>query len=75
MMTVENDRQRLDFRVLGFSCNDLKDLLGVETPEARLAWRIESSAFGVRQTAYRLLVASTNTPLLRKCWECQNRVF
>jgi len=46
-------------RVTELTCNYSVNPLGVETPEPRLAWRIDSPARGVRQAAYRVLVAST----------------
>jgi len=50
-------------RVCDLSCNYLVDPQGVETLHPRLSWRIASSARGVRQTAYRLLVASSSEAL------------
>ncbi len=38
---------------------------GIETAHPRLQWRVESAEHGQRQTAYRILVASTDATLAR----------
>ena len=39
-------------------CEYLVDPLGIDQTRPRLSWQIESSLRGVKQTAYRILVAS-----------------
>jgi hypothetical protein len=40
-------------------CEYLSDPLGIDVPQPRLSWRIESATRGEMQTAYQVLVAST----------------
>ncbi|MCC2672544.1 MAG: Bacterial alpha-L-rhamnosidase, partial [Armatimonadetes bacterium] len=46
-------------------CEYLQDPVGLDEPAPRLSWRLESSARGQRQSAYRVLVASTKELLAR----------
>ncbi len=43
----------------GLHCEYLTDLLGVDTPQPRLSWLLESTQRGECQTAYQVLVASS----------------
>ncbi|MFI5379829.1 MAG: family 78 glycoside hydrolase catalytic domain [Tepidisphaerales bacterium] len=45
--------------VLGLRCEYATDPLGVDTPLPRLCWRLGSDERGQKQTAYRILVASS----------------
>ena len=47
------------------TCNYLRNPLGVETPTPRLSWVLQSRERGQRQTAYRILVASSREALDR----------
>lgn len=46
-------------RPTGLQCNGLTDPLGVDDPAPRLSWTLESGRRGDRQTAYRIVAAST----------------
>jgi len=46
-------------------CDDLANPLGIDDTQPRLSWKIQSTARDERQTAYRLLVASTADALAR----------
>ncbi len=48
---------------VGLRCEYLVDPLGVEDRAPRLSWRVESSERGQRQTAYRILVATSESKL------------
>lgn len=43
--------------ITNLRCEHFISPLGIETPAPRLSWRIESDRRGVRQTAYRIMVA------------------
>src|SRR5947209_3787302 len=45
-------------RVTGLKVAQVDRPLGLENPKPRLSWRLESPDRGVRQSAYRILVAS-----------------
>ncbi|TWT91074.1 Bacterial alpha-L-rhamnosidase [Pseudobythopirellula maris] len=45
--------------VAELQCEQLREAVGIDTPAPRLTWRLASDERGDRQTAYRLLVAST----------------
>jgi alpha-L-rhamnosidase len=47
------------------TCNSLTNPLGVETPRPRLSWVLSAAQRGQRQTAYRVLVASSPQVLAR----------
>lgn len=49
----------LDCTVTGLRCEYAESPLGVDVPNPRLFWRLESQARGQRQTAYQILAAST----------------
>ena len=46
-------------RVGQLRCEYLQDPLGIDTPQPRLSWVLESGQRGQRQTAYEILVASS----------------
>ena len=46
-------------RPVQLRCEYLVNPLGIETSAPRLSWRVESDQRGQRQTAYRILAAST----------------
>src|ERR1700722_9911087 len=50
-------------RVVGLRTDYLDQPLGLENPRPRLSWRLESNERNVRQSAYRILVASCETLL------------
>ena len=52
-------------RPMELRCEYLKDPLGIDTTKPRFSWMIASDRRGERQTAYRVLVASS-TELLAK---------
>ena len=52
--------------ITGLRCEYLVNPLGIETPAPRLSWQIESTQRGQKQTAYRLLVASSEKQLSRQ---------
>ena len=41
-------------------CEYLTDPLGIDTPQPRLSWALESSGRGQRQTAYEIVASSAN---------------
>ena len=45
-------------------CEYLRDPLGIDTAQPRLSWQLQSDRRGVKQTAYRVLVASSEALLL-----------
>ena len=47
-------------------CEFYKDPLGVDVAQPRLSWKLESKERGVRQTAYQVLVASSERNLNRE---------
>ena len=49
--------------VTGLRCEYLLDPLGIDERHPRLSWTIESDRRGARQTAYRILVASSSERL------------
>src|ERR1051325_2675434 len=61
---VGNSQPRLaevaaHYSVTNLRCEYIVNPLGVDTPAPRLFWTIESSLRAQRQTAYRILVASS----------------
>lgn len=52
-----------DVTVHGLICEYRVNPIGIDTPTPRLCWQIESSERGQRQTAYRILVASSSEQL------------
>ena len=50
-------------RVVGLRADSVDNPLGLENRSPRLSWRLESDARNVRQTAYRVLVASSKDML------------
>ncbi|MBB5353192.1 hypothetical protein HNR46_003446 [Haloferula luteola] len=53
----------LAFEVTHLRCEYLTDPLGIETPEPRLSWLLDSSERGESQTAWQILVASSEEAL------------
>ena len=54
-----------DLKVEGLKCEYRVNPLGLDTPQPRLSWLLESPQRGARQTAYQVLAATT-TELLAK---------
>ena len=52
-----------DLKAVELSCEMLKDPVGIDAPNPRLSWKLQTEARGVRQTAYRLMVASSEEKL------------
>ena len=52
-----------DLTIVETKCNYLNNPLGVETLKPRLSWVLKSNKRGQRQTAYRILVASSQETL------------
>lgn len=50
-------------RVLGLKTDYLAEPLGLENPAPRLSWQLQSESRNVRQSAYRILVASSEAML------------
>ena len=48
-----------DLKVEKLRCEYLENPLGIDTLEPRLSWKLASDMRGQKQTAYRILVAST----------------
>ena len=48
-------------------CESRQNPLGVDAPTPRLSWQLEGAARGLRQTAYRLLIASSPDALASNC--------
>jgi alpha-L-rhamnosidase len=55
----------IDLRISDLRCEYLTDPLGIDEPRPRLSWIIESGRRGARQTAYRILAASSQGLLHR----------
>ena len=62
--TAEN-ASGADVTVRGLICEYRVDPIGIDTRTPRLSWQLQSSGRGRRQTAYRLLVASSSELLRR----------
>lgn len=54
---------RSPVRVTGLRCEYLPEPLGIESPRPRLQWLLESKRRGERQSAYQVLVASSESAL------------
>jgi len=54
-----------DMQVTGLRCEYLANPLGIDEPEPRLGWMLESPVRGQKQAAYRILVASSEENLAR----------
>ena len=50
-------------RIEQLRCEYLDNPLGIDTPQPRLSWIITSTERGVKQTAYQILVAGSETGL------------
>ena len=50
-------------RIVGLTCENVENPMGVQSSTVRLSWRIESSARGTKQIAYRVQVASSTDKL------------
>ena len=50
-------------RVVQLRCEYLTNPLGIDTPDPRLSWIIESNERGVSQSAYQVLAASSEVAL------------
>jgi len=55
----ENSGPRATLRVADPRCEFAVAPLGIDVPQPRLFWRVESEARGARQTAFQILVASS----------------
>jgi hypothetical protein len=55
-----------DLRVTDLRCESQTNPLAVDAPRARLSWVLESGTRGQRQTAYHIIVASTEAGLRRE---------
>lgn len=64
-LEMDKDFSNPNMTVTELKCNYLKNPLGVETPNPRLSWVLKSDERGQRQTAYRILVASSRQTLDR----------
>ena len=53
----------MSFIVSNLNCEYRINPLGIDVPEPRLSWQLESDQRGTRQTAYRILVAASETAL------------
>ena len=62
-----------DLSLIDLRCEYRKDPLGIDIPRPRLSWAPASDRRGQRQTAYRILVAST--PEMLKDSQSLFRVF
>ncbi len=56
---------RPQMRVVDLRCEYVVNPVGVTVEQPRLSWRLETDRNGVRQSAYRILVASTEANLRR----------
>lgn len=59
-------------KVTSLTCEYLSDPLGVDVPAPRLAWQLQSSKNGDRQTAYQILVANAASTLAQDRGDCWN---
>jgi alpha-L-rhamnosidase len=57
--------QTSDLRIVRLRCEYLENPLGIDEPRPRLSWNIETDRRGARQTAWRVLVASSAELLAR----------
>lgn len=51
--------------VVGLRCEYLSNPIGIDVRSPRLSWRMEGTRRGLRQTAYRIVVASSSDALAR----------
>lgn len=58
--------KRARVRVVGLKVDYLESPLGLENSRPRFSWRLESEARNVRQSAYRIVVASSKKGLLAR---------
>ncbi len=58
-LTIKTPAANGKTRVAGLRCEHYVDPIGVDAEQPRLEWIIESSVRGERQTAYRILVATS----------------
>lgn len=62
MITMQSQKNSINAQshpcALDLRCEYLRNPLGIDVREPRLAWRMESAESGQKQTAYRLIVAS-----------------
>ena len=63
LSTVVAGLRSSDVRVGDLRCEYLTEPLGLDVPQPRLSWRLESHRRGQRQTAYQVLVASSEDML------------
>jgi alpha-L-rhamnosidase len=57
--SLANEPPRGNLNVVGLRCEYAVDPLGVDVADPRLFWRVASDARGARQSAWRVLVASS----------------
>jgi len=65
MMLVLGSVHAADLAVTNLRCEYDEHPLGVDVPHPRLSWKLASATRGQRQTAYRILVASSPKKLAR----------
>jgi alpha-L-rhamnosidase len=63
VMTSTTQSQTTMVRPTDLRCEFLADPLGIDNPQPRLGWILDSGRRGERQTAYRILVASSASKL------------
>lgn len=52
-----------ELKAVELTCEMMKNPMGIDAPNPRLSWSLQSEARGVKQTAYRILVASSKEKL------------
>ena len=66
LLSLADARSKDSLQVGHMRCEYLENPLGIDAPKPRLSWRVESEERGQKQTAYRLLVASSPELLDKK---------
>ncbi len=63
--SLANQEKISDLKVTHLRCEYLKDPLGIDVVQPRLSWILESSERSLKQTAYRIIVSSSEEILQR----------
>ncbi len=65
LLPVLSFGQNRQLQITDLQCEHLTDPIGIDSPSPRFTWTINNSETGIRQTAFRLLVASDSAALYR----------
>ncbi len=65
LLSTCSEKKATDLEITNLRCEYLKDPLGIDVVLPRLSWILESSVRGQKQTAYRIIVSSSEENLKR----------